>query len=807
MATLTFERTHLWACSRTAGKGLWAVLLMAVWSAPVIAQPAAAPATAPAAPTVASSPFDGTVIRELTLTGLDRIDEGYVRNQIRTRAGQPFSEDLVQRDVSRLLRTGRFVDVQARSALVDGQVNLVFAVVEKPEVASIEFTGNRKFKEKDLLEAIPFGVGDPLDLYDVRRGREAIERKYREKGYAYAEITFDEALLTSERRVVYTIVENQRVRVRSIRFEGNFTFPDSELGRQIATKSYIPIFRTGDFDPERAERDAATLQQYHRDRGFLDAEVSYVSEFTDVARERMRVTFRINEGTRYRLRETRIVGAAVFTEDELRDAMRLKPGDFFMNTWLQTDLKNLETKYGSQGYIEARILSNWVFADQPGEVILTLTINEGGQFRMGWIEVNGNFRTQEKTVRRELRFYPEEIYDITKTRAAEKRVKDTGLFTEANITPVVPPGNEPGVRDVLVAVTENPRTNQFIAGVGASSDAGLVGNIVLENSNFDIFDRPRSWEEFFKGRAYRGAGQTARIQLEPGTEYTRFRVDFREPYLMNEPIGFGTSFYLFERERDGYDERRAGGNVSFDHRFESGWLKNWIGEIAFRAEYVVVADRVSFAAEDIRDVDGGSYLSSAKLSLLRDTTDSRFDPSEGYRLRMSWEQAGAMGGDYYHAKLTGDITRHYTITVDDQDRKSVLSLHTDVGQILGDAPVFERFYAGGIGSFRGFDFRGISPRDGIRDNRVGGEFMVLSGAEYSFPLVAKIVRGVTFLDMGTVEEEFGVTSWRAAVGFGVRLTLDIFNTIPMEFDLAFPIAKEDEDNERIFSFFVGLPFL
>src|SRR5690606_29495691 len=163
-------------------------------------------------------------------------------------------------------------------------------------------------------------------------------------------------------------------------------------------------------------------------------------------------------------------------------------------------------------------------------------------------------------------------------------------------------------------------------------------------------------EEFFKGRAFRGAGQTMRIQLEPGTEYTRFRIDFREPYFLNRPIGFNTSLYLFERGRDGYDEERAGATVSVGKRFAGGLCKDWVGEIGLRTEYVVVGDRVGFAAEDIRDVDGGSYLSSVRFSLLRDTTDSRFSPSEGYRFETSYEQAGILGGDYFFGKLTSSYS-------------------------------------------------------------------------------------------------------------------------------------------------------
>ena len=166
-----------------------------------------------------------------------------------------------------------------------------------------------------------------------------------------------------------------------------------------------------------------------------------------------------------------------------------------------------------------------------------------------------------------------------------------------------------------------------------------------------------------------------------------------------------------------------------------------------------------------------------------------------------------MGGDYLFGKLTSSYTRHWTVAIDDQDRHSIVSTYGRFGQIFGDAPVFERFYAGGIGSLRGFDFRGISPRDGIRNNRIGGDFMLLTGADYSFPLYSKVFRGVFFADMGTVEEDFGINSWRASVGAGIRLTLDIFGTIPMEFDFAIPVSKDGDDDTRIFSFFIGLPFL
>ncbi len=784
----------------------WLYLLLAGLAAfPLAALPlmAQAPATLPAG---AISPLDGRQVRQLTISGLRQIDEAYVRNRIRTRAGETYSQDQVERDRGQLLRSGRFLDVKAEPVLVDGQINLTFSLVEKPEVESLEIVGNQKIKTKDLLKELSFAAGDPLDMYEVRQGRDTIERLYREKGYAYVSVTYDESLLTTERRVVYTVVESQRVKIRKVRFENNVTYEARELKKQIDTKSYIPIFRTGNFDADQATRDAATLQKYYRDRGFLDAEVSYVTEFQDVAREKLDVIFRVNEGIRYSVAEIRLQGNQVFTADELINEMNLKTGDSLVDSRLKSDVKRLETKYGSQGYIDVRVIASWVFASEPAKVILTLNIQEGEQFTVGWIEVDGNERTQEKCVRREVGLYPGDIYDVTKMEKAEQDLKASGLFIDATVEAVEPSTPQPGVRDMRVAVEENSKTTNFIAGVGASSDSGLVGNIVLENNNFDIFDAPRTWNEFFKGRAYKGAGQTMRVQFEPGTEYTRFRIDFREPYLSDRPIGFNTGLFVFDRPRDAYNEQRAGVYVSVDKKFEEGLLKGWLGEIALRPEYVNIDDVDFLAARDIQKVKGGSYLSTIKFSLAHDTTDSRTDPGKGHRATMSWEQAGVMGGDYTHSKLAGGYTKHWTVAIDEQDRKSVVSARVNIGQILGDAPMFERFYAGGIGSMRGFDYRGISPRSGIKNDRVGGEFMLMTGAEYSFPMYDKVIRGVLFTDMGTVEREFGITSWRASVGCGVRLTLEIFGTVPMEFDLAWPVAKDSEDNTRVFNFFIGLPF-
>jgi outer membrane protein insertion porin family len=333
-----------------------------------------------------------------------------------------------------------------------------------------------------------------------------------------------------------------------------------------------------------------------------------------------------------------------------------------------------------------------------------------------------------------------------------------------------------------------------------------MGSIVLDIKNFSLRDWPRNFSEFVKLRSFHGAGQRLRLEAQPGTEVTRFRIDFVEPYLMDKPVRLGTSAYYFERGRDSHDERRVGANVSLGKRLRWKFLEGWYGEVAFRVESVGISGVKLFAPRDVKDVEGDSFLTSVKGSLVRDRTDSRMVPTKGDRFSVSWEQAGAMGGDYFFGKLNASYAWHKTLYTDVEDRKSVLTLRASGGTIFGDAPVFERFYGGGIGSMRGFEFRGISPRAGLKDYRVGGDTMVLAGAEYTFPLYADTIRGVLFTDMGTVEEGYSISGWRASVGFGIRLQIEFFGPVPMEFDLGMPIASQSEDDEQVFSFFIGTVF-
>ncbi|MBN2559305.1 MAG: outer membrane protein assembly factor BamA [Phycisphaerae bacterium] len=742
------------------------------------------------------------VIDRVEFDGIETTAPAYLQSIVRITPGSVWNRDDIARACARLAATGKFEgSPYAEAREEDGELVLVFVVRERPFVTEIDFVGNSKFKAGDLLDEIELSIGSPISDYLITEARREIERKYKEAGYYHATVEVDREVLRDERRVLFRISEGPRIKVRHIRCEGNTAFSDRELRSKIETATYIWLFRTGAFDDETAQRDAATLKQYYVDHGYLNAQVGYRVELAENGKD-MTVIFQVDEGLLHYIKSIRYVGNTVFDDDRIASIMKSAINGPIEAEVLKTDRQSLLAEYGALGYIYAEITTTYVFDEEDGFVNLTVQVSEGDQYTVGRITIRGNRHTKDKVVRRELRFFPEELFDTEEAKRAEQRLLETRLFSEATITPQ---GEMPGVRDALVDVAESDSTT-ILFGIGVTSNSGVVGSISIEQRNFDLSDTPRTFKEFFKGRSFRGAGQTLRLSIEPGTELTRGRIEFREPYLLDKEIGFGTGFYVFERGRDEYDERRIGFFTSLDKRWREGPLKDWAAELALRFEHVKISGTDWLTADEIREDEGGNWLTSVKGTILRDKTDSRWLPSEGNRFKVSAEQFGVFGGDHSFTRVVGNYDHYWTVLRDTFDRKHIVQVGATAGQIFGDAPVFERFHGGGIGSIRGFEFRGISPRAGWRDDRIGGDFLVLTNAQYSFPIAGKTVRGVSFLDMGTVEDDFGLSSWRASVGIGARIYIQYFGPIPLAFDFAFPIAKDGDDDTQVFSFSFGTTF-
>ncbi|MGB0714314.1 MAG: outer membrane protein assembly factor BamA [Phycisphaerae bacterium] len=740
---------------------------------------------------------DGQAIGRVTFVGLERINPAYVRDIVGIRDGDTVTTQTLEGAKSRLLRTGRFLSVDY--AISGDDAELIFTLAERRLIRAIRFEGHTRFSSDRLRESVGLQVDDNLDWFAIRGGAESIRLLYQESGYSEAVVSFDRELLEQTGELVYRVEEGVRVRIKKIRFEGNERFDERELKLQIVSREAFGLLFPGDFDEDRAAADATSIQAFYRDLGYLDARAGFRREISDNG-EDLTLTFTISEGVLYRVEDITIEGNEVILTEELLETISTRVDEPVRRPFLDEDVKTIRNKYWELGYIYVNVRSERVFSDQPEFARIRFTIDEGRQYKVGRVLVRGNTRTRDKVIRRALNLYPpDDLFDLNQAKEAENKLRQTQIFESATVYPI---GDDPERRDVVMDVRETERNGDLIFGLGVTSNSGLVGTLNVDFKNFDLSDTPRSWSELWKMRAFFGGGQRLRLELQPGTEVNRFRIDFTEPFFMDQPLRFDMSAYLFDRRRDGYNEGRLGLTTAIGKRFEKGPLFGWSGELAVRFENAQVDDIDLFTSNEVREDEGSNYLSSLKATLVRDRTDSFFLPSEGDRLRLSYEQFGLLGGAFDFGRFYASYTWYKTLRRDKLDRKSVLRLNAEGGFLVGDAPVIERFFAGGTGSMRGFNFRGIGERDGLDDTNVGGDYLLLLGAEYAFPLFGENVRGHVFLDTGTA----GRGGYRAAAGVGVRIVVELLGPLPLEFNIALPISSEELDDEQVFSFLVGTLF-
>ncbi len=357
---------------------------------------------------------------------------------------------------------------------------------------------------------------------------------------------------------------------------------------------------------------------------------------------------------------------------------------------------------------------------------------------------------------------------------------------------------DPVLSTPLDVIVEETQTGRFMFGAGINSDAGVTGQIVIDERNFDITRVPSSFRDFVDGTAFRGAGQGFRLEAMPGSRVQRYLVSFTEPYLLDTPVSMNLNGFLFDRRYSDWDEQRLGGRVGLGYRLTHDL--SIAGTV--RAENVKVRDiRVGIPA--LTEVLGNNALYSGRGTLTHDTRDMPFFPTEGHLIELSFEQ---VFGDFLYPRGELDYRRYFLIRErPDGSGRHTLGNSFQLGISGSDTPVFENYFAGGYSTLRGFAFRGASPVD--TTVQVGGRFRFLGSTEYTFPLTADdMLKGAFFVDYGTVEQTTRIRSrnFRVAPGFGVRISVPALGPAPLAFDFAFPVAKADTDDTQVFSFFFGV---
>ncbi len=775
-----------------------------------LAQPAPKPAaTAPAGVAGATDTLKGRIVEDVRIVGNRSMSVGAIRNLIRTREGEKFDPATVEEDYQRVYALRKFSNVEAKVEPTATGVIVVFQLSEQQQITSIVFKGNQAVDNAALLESVDVHTGESIDRFRINVSRQTIEKIYRDRNYPFTHVDVDEKAL-EKGNVIFAITEGPNVRVRKVEMIGNHSFSDDKLKDQIKTRHWIFILRPGTFDADAIDDDVASIRQWYEQHGFFDVKVGRKLTWSPDQTEVM-VTFVIDEGVRYKVDKVTFKGMSAVSEAEIRKSLKMVEGRFWDSDSLKRDVRQIVRAYSPLGYIYLPTETDETKAKQylqvrpepllrreAGTVGLVYEISEGKPFHIDRIRIRGNEKIQDKVFLREMRVAPGQLYNSGELLDAVDRMKSTRLVTNVNITPI---GDAPDSRDLLVEVTEG-QTAFFLVGAGLTSNAGVLGNISYEQRNFDITNIPSSWDELFSRKAFTGAGQYFRILVEPGTEQTRARITFEEPWMFDQPYSLRTDLYYSTRQRENWDETRGGLSLTLGHRFDNVWS----GRVSLRGEdvYIHALNDPFHRAPEIVAAKGHSTLTSVGLAVRRDTTDSRILPSRGTATDVAYEFVGAAGGNYDYHKFTLGWNAYQTVNEDLLDRKTIVTYRLDAGYITGgEAPFFEKFYGGGLGSVRGFKYRGISPRSGPEQDPIGGTFSVTGSVELNFPVAGEMLRGVVFADAGTIEDSFRFGTIRSSIGTGIRLTLPIFGQLPLALDFAVPITKDKNDDTRFISFSLG----
>ena len=731
-----------------------------------------------------------------------------ILTKVRTRQGDIFNPGVATEDVKRIAEVKGVEYCYYNTKAVDGGIELTFVVVEKNLIRSIEFVGNKAFKGKKLQEKLGFKVGDYLDPVLARTYATTILEFYRQSGFPYTEITLDTAKLSTG-KLVYTVKEGPRVKIDSVKFSGNKFLKSGELKKAIKTCTRNWVLFQKYYNEEELNEDVSKLQRVYQRKGFLNAKIEAQREFS-ADKSKIRITFAIEEGTAYSVKNTIFTGNEQYDSKKLYEQLTLLNGQTYNEQMAETDTKQLTKLYRGTGFIDAKVERGIKFVSDK-MVDLEYTVKEGNRFRIGQITITGNEQTKDKVVRRvldEYDFQPGKWYNGDIARGdgkgeLEKNLQQI-LLTERDGATITPSGSTPGQKDAQVSIIEG-KTGMIMLGAGVSSDSGVMGQLTYEQRNLDIGDEPKSFEDFVTGKALKGGGQTLRIALQPGTELSTYSVSFTEPYINDKPVSLDLAGSSWERWRECYNEDRLKGFVGLGERFRDKWQEN----IGLRVENVDIKGIDPCAPKEIKDVAGNNFLTGVRVGVGRDQTDNKFNPSNGQNFDVSYEQ---VTGDFTFGIASGTYRRYFTLYEDLAERKTILATKLSVATVVGDAPPFEKFYAGGSGSYgiRGFQYRGVSTRglqtdvpNPERKDPIGSDWIFLANAETAVPLIGDNISMLFFIDSGAID----TGGYRVGAGTGFQIMIpQWFGPVPMRFELAAPLMKSEGDRTQVFSFSVGTLF-
>jgi len=746
-----------------------------------------------ASPAFAFDPFTVTDIR---VEGIQRTEAGTVFGYLPVKVGDTMTDEKAADAVKKLFGTGFFKDVRLE---IDGGV-LVVLVEERPAIASVEFVGLKAFDKEQLrkgLKDVGLAESRIFDRALVERAEQELKRQYLSQGHYAVQITTTVTPLERNRvGINFNIQEGEIAKIRQINIIGAKAYDEDDLLDLfvLRTPGWFTWYTKNDqYSKQKLTGDLETLRSYYLDRGYLEFNVESTQVAISPDKQDIYITINISEGEKYSVSSVKLAGDLLLPEDELIKLVKIKPGENYSREKLTESTKAIGERLGNDGYAFANVNAAPEVDKEKHEVAFTIFVDPGRRVYVRRINVTGNTKTRDEVVRREMRQMESSWYDGAKINKSRTRVDRLGYFDEVTVETPAVAGTTDQV-DVNVNVKERP-TGALMLGAGFSSTEKVVLSGSIQQQN--LF----------------GSGNFVGLSVNTSKINTVYSLSYTNPYYTVDGVSRG--FDLYHRNYDSssltsiatYGARSSGGGVRFGVPVTEDDTINF-GVAYDRTTLKVDSTSLKRYQDYVTEFGDTNSTVLGSAGWARDTVDSRIYPTRGYIQRIGGETA-LPGGSLRYYKLSYQQQRFFPLS-----RKLTLAFNGEFGYASGygnhELPFFKNFYAGGMGSVRGYEPSSLGPVDATTEQRLGGNRRLILNGELLFPMPGvgqdKSVRLGAFIDGGQVwgaDEQFDISTLRYSAGLSLAWSSPVG---PLKFSFGQPLNKKEGDKLQRLQFQMGTVF-
>ncbi len=740
--------------------------------------------------------FEPFVVRDIRVEGIQRTEAGTVFGYLPIKVGETMTDEKAAQAVKALFATGFFKDVRLE---IDDNV-LVVVIDERPAIASVAFTGMKALDGEQIKKSMrDVGLAESriFDRAMLDNAEKEIKRVYLSRGYYSASVTTTVTPLERNRvGISFAVEEGEIAKIKQINIIGAKAFKDSELLDRftLTTSGWMTWYSKNDqYSKQKLSGDIETLRSFYLDNGYLefDIESSQVSISPD--KHDIYITISIKEGEKYTVSGFKMAGNLLLPEAELKKLITIAAGETFSRQKLNDSTKAISERLGNEGYAFANVNAAPELDREKHSAAFTIFIDPGRRVYVRQINVVGNTHTRDEVIRREVRQMESSWYDGTKINRSKTRVDRLGYFEEVTVETPPVPGSTDQV-DLNVKVKEKP-TGSVTLGAGFASSEGLILSGSVQQDN--IF----------------GSGKSVGVQVNTSKSNTVLSVSYTNPYYTIDGISRG--FDVYERKTNtsklssmaAYAVSSIGGGVRYGIPLSE---ENGVSfGLAVDSSKIDLTPYSPIIYTNYVAANGSEFSSiRASAGFGQDSVDSRIYPTKGRIQRIGFEGTVPGGtlryvrANYQYQWFT-PLSRTFTLMLNGE-----ASMASSYGG--KEMPFWLNYYAGGIGSVRGFENGTLGPYDATTGEYLGGTRMLVGNAEVLFPMPGvgtdKSLRLSAFLDGGQVwgkSQSIALGNLRFSTGLAFSWSSPMG---PMKFSLARALKKESNDKTQLFQFQLGSVF-